>query len=100
MTAINEAAIMIAEMIVITFCFVLGSSLDFLSVMYSITYVLLLNVSCVYEQYINMQCMLYIHMVTSIRIEETTKLRLARLGKYGQTMDDIINDVLDKVKSS
>jgi len=39
-------------------------------------------------------------MVTSIRIEEKTKARLAKHGKYGQTMDEILNTILDKVKSS
>ena len=38
-------------------------------------------------------------MVTSIRIEEKTKDRLAKLGKYGETMDDILNRLLDRVKS-
>jgi hypothetical protein len=38
-------------------------------------------------------------MDTTIRITQKTKDRLAKHGKYGDTMDVIINDVLDEVES-
>lgn len=39
-------------------------------------------------------------MVTTMRIEQKTKDRLAKHGKYGQTMDDILNEVLDKMEGT
>jgi len=35
---------------------------------------------------------------TTIRLDEKTKMRLINYGKYNQTMDDIINLVLDKLE--
>ena len=42
-------------------------------------------------------CILYI-VNTTIRLDEKTKMRLINYGKYNQTMDDIINLVLDKLE--
>jgi hypothetical protein len=36
-------------------------------------------------------------MTTTIRVEEPTKVRLEKLGKYGDSMDDILNSLLDLV---
>jgi len=36
---------------------------------------------------------------TMIRIKRTTHERLTKLGRKGQTYDDVINDLINKVKS-
>jgi|APSaa5957512535_1039671.scaffolds.fasta_scaffold306026_2 hypothetical protein len=38
-------------------------------------------------------------MATTIRIEENTKLRLVKHGIYCDTMDEIVNKVLDKAEN-
>ena len=49
---------------------------------------------------VNNKYKLYILYIvnTTIRLDEKTKMRLINYGKYNQTMDDIINLVLDKLE--
>lgn len=36
--------------------------------------------------------------ITTIMVKKTTRDKLAELGEYGDSMDDIINKLLKKVK--
>ena len=36
--------------------------------------------------------------MTTMKVSEETKKRLMKYGSFGQTFDDVINSVLDKVE--
>lgn len=37
--------------------------------------------------------------ITTINIKKSTHERLVKIGKFGQSFDDIVNDLIDKFNS-
>ena len=38
------------------------------------------------------------YMITSIRLDDKTRDRLKTFGKMGQSFDDVLNELMDKVE--